>query len=51
MSDTFMMQAKSQNAVTKSETVYFMHRFEWRCGHSFHYVKFQGDCLEEAHIT
>jgi hypothetical protein len=43
-----MMQTQSQNAVTKFETVYFMKRLEWQCGHGFYYVKFQGDCLEGA---
>jgi len=29
MSDIYMMQAQSENAVTKFETVYFMKRLEW----------------------
>jgi len=51
MSDIFMAQAQSQNAVTKFKTVYFMKPFEWQCGHWFYYTKFQGDRLEGAHIA
>jgi hypothetical protein len=51
MSDIYMMLAQSQNAVTKFETVYFMKRFEWRCGHWFYCTKFQGEWLEGADIA